>query len=90
MWEWDEAKRAANLEKHGLDFARVHDLDWRGGVTREDVRLAYGERPSITTAKPDGRLHVCVWPYQDGRPRVISLRKANPREGRQHDREKLH
>ncbi|KAF1049188.1 BrnT family toxin [Xylophilus sp.] len=23
-YEWDEAKRAANLEKHGLDFMRAY------------------------------------------------------------------
>ncbi len=23
---WDEAKRAANLRKHGLDFAQAHEV----------------------------------------------------------------
>ena len=26
-FEWDENKRRANLEKHGIDFSAVYDFD---------------------------------------------------------------
>jgi len=26
---WDEAKRIANLQKHGLDFGDVYFFDWK-------------------------------------------------------------
>ncbi len=29
IFEWDEAKRMANLAKHGLDFDRAREI-WRG------------------------------------------------------------
>ncbi len=53
-YEWDEAKRESNAQKHGIDFAAVKAFDWesalfersnRGGVVRYvaigyiDVRL---------------------------------------------------
>lgn len=90
MWDWDEGKRAVNLAKHGVDLAEVADLDWTGAVTREDRRSDYGERRFVTSAPLHGRLHVCIWCLRDSGPRVIRLRKANPRERARHDAEKLH
>lgn len=29
---WDEVKRVANLEKHGLDFMDVPNFDWAGAI----------------------------------------------------------
>jgi uncharacterized DUF497 family protein len=31
-YEWDEAKREANLARHGLDFALATDFDWSQAV----------------------------------------------------------
>lgn len=42
-YDWDEAKRAANLAERGIDFAAAYDFDWdnatvvpsdRGGEAR--------------------------------------------------------
>lgn len=80
MLEWDEEKRAANLTKHGVDFAVAERIDWAAALTAEDARAAYGERRLVTLADIDGRLHFCAWTYRGNRIRIISLRKANRRE----------
>lgn len=91
MWDWDEAKRRANLAKHGVDFAAIAWFDWETAVTREDTRSDYGERRFISTGRIRGGVHVCVWTGRGETMRVISLRKANARERARHDREeKLH
>ncbi|OZA12446.1 MAG: hypothetical protein B7Y02_07340 [Rhodobacterales bacterium 17-64-5] len=91
MWDWDEDKRQANRLKHGIDFAELEGFDWPNAVTREDTRSDYGERRFISTARLNGRLHVCVWTLRGGQPRIIGLRKANPRERERHaGEEKLH
>jgi uncharacterized DUF497 family protein len=41
--EWDEAKRRANLRKHGLDFADVVELFSRPMLVAPDTREDYGE-----------------------------------------------
>jgi hypothetical protein len=41
---WDEAKRAANLRKHGLDFVDAPEVFDGPTCTVEDSRLAYGEQ----------------------------------------------
>jgi len=38
--EWDEAKRRANLEKHGLGFDDARRLDWDSASYIEDKRFA--------------------------------------------------
>lgn len=40
---WDEAKRASNLAKHGLDFADVAHFDFDTALLDIDDREDYGE-----------------------------------------------
>jgi hypothetical protein len=68
MFPWDEAKRQANLRKHGIDFADA-ELTFRGfTLTAEDKREPYGERRFLTERGDDIR--------------IISIRKATKHEAR--------
>lgn len=78
MFEWDEAKRAGNIAKHGVDFADVARFDWEGAVASPDPRQA--EHRLIALGRIDGRLYVCVYAIRPNALRIISLRKANARE----------
>jgi uncharacterized DUF497 family protein len=40
---WDEAKRASNLAKHGLDFAESVHFDFDAALLDIDDREDYGE-----------------------------------------------
>ena len=44
MFAWDEAKRRANLKKHGIDFRDAEKIFRGFTLTAEDTREAYGER----------------------------------------------
>jgi uncharacterized DUF497 family protein len=48
MFLWDEAKRRANLRKHGIDFVDAERIFGGFTLTAEDVREAYGERRFLT------------------------------------------
>ena len=50
MNTWDDNKRAANLAKHGVDFAAVEGFDWETALTAVDDRRDYGEDRFITSA----------------------------------------
>ena len=52
---WDEAKRRANLRKHGFDFVDAEDVFPGVTCTYEDDRLAYGERRFVTLRKATKR-----------------------------------
>jgi uncharacterized DUF497 family protein len=82
--EWDEPKDAENRRKHGVSLAAAARLDWKRGLPGRDERRAYGEERRWIIAPLEGRLHVCVYTLRARRLRIISLRKANPRERRKH------
>ena len=77
---WSEAKRDANLAKHGFDFADVARV-FRGEVfTAEDTRFWYGEKRYLTF----GLLHqtpvsIVHTEYAE-ETRIISFRKSTRRE----------
>lgn len=80
MFEWDEDKRQANLTKHGVDFTAIAGFDWDTAIVRSDTRSNYGEERLVAYGMIGERLFFCAWTRRAGRVRIISLRKANPRE----------
>jgi hypothetical protein len=82
MPTWDERKRRGNLRRHGLDFAEA-DAIWEGfTITREDVRMDYGERRWVTFGRLRGQVVVLVHTERGDDDHYISFRKAEPYEAR--------
>lgn len=77
---WDEAKRRANLEKHGIDFAAADAFEWKSAIVVDDIRRAYGERRRIALGYIGASLHSLVYTRRAGMVRVISLRLASRKE----------
>ncbi|MBI5330305.1 MAG: BrnT family toxin [Betaproteobacteria bacterium] len=76
----DPAKDAANLAKHGVSLGLAARLEWETALMWPDARRAYGEARQCGIGYIGLRLFfVAFVDRADGR-RVISLRKANPRE----------
>jgi uncharacterized protein len=77
---FDPAKDAANLAKHGVSLTLAAQLEWDSAVVWTDARRTYGEPRQCGIGYIELRLFfVSFVDRADGR-RVISLRKANPRE----------
>ncbi len=79
-YEWDEAKRFANLGKHGIDFIDVPAVFDGDIVTVEDDRYDYGEQRFITFGLLQGRVIAVVHTEREDRIRIISARKATKYE----------
>jgi uncharacterized protein len=84
LFVWDEEKRAANLRKHGADFALVERFDFAGAVIITDDRRDYGETRYRAFGAVGKRLYALVFTRRGDRIRIISLRKANAREIRRY------
>ncbi len=41
---WDEPKRLANIEKHGLDFADIGEFAWESALFEESLAGDFGSR----------------------------------------------
>lgn len=86
MYEWDEAKREANLRKHGFDF---DDADT---VLENPNRISFAEsgrgetrwRDLAFVETVDSVLAV-VYTFRGYNVHIISFRKASRRERRVYD-----
>jgi uncharacterized DUF497 family protein len=81
-FSWNEAKRLANLEKHGIDFADAEKI-FRGlTFTAEDVRAAYGEPRFLTLGLLEDQVVSVAHTERGEDIRIISIRKATKHEAR--------
>lgn len=86
---WDTEKAAANILKHGgIEFSHAATvLDDPMAVTIEDIR--HGEQRFVTLGTDLlGRVLVVVYAYagdEDEEIRLISARKASPKERRSYE-----
>lgn len=77
----DPKKRAANLKKHGYDFADAPQvIESAATVTFEDRRFDYGEQRFITLGMLRGVVVAIATAETDEEVRVISMRKAERNE----------
>jgi uncharacterized DUF497 family protein len=81
-FEWDEAKRLANIRRHGIDFIDVTAVFDGDTVTVEDDRYDYGEQRFVTFGLLQGRVIAVVHTERGERTRIISARKATNYEQR--------
>jgi hypothetical protein len=81
-FEWDEAKRKANVRKHGLDFVDAQRVFTGVTVTTPDDREDYGEDRFVTVGLLMGIAVVIVHTERRDAIRVISMRRATQREER--------
>ena len=84
--EWDEAKRQKTLQTRGLDFADVDRIDWETAIVFDDDREDCSERRQVCPGLFHGQWVVAACTFRGDALRVISMRRANRRERRIHDR----
>ena len=77
---WDEAKRKANIAKHGLDVADVGKVFAGPMVLFEDDRNDYGEQRMIGIGLLDYLVVLIVHVESDESIHMISMRKADSDE----------
>ena len=82
-FEWDEAKRQTNLDKHNIDFADMSAFDWDTAIVADDNR--HDEPRWAATGYIGDRLCVAVYTIRNqDTVRLISLRNATPVERRRY------
>lgn len=81
QFEWDEDKRASNLEKHGIDFVDAQDLFDGRDVIEIDSRYEFESRKQ-RTGYINNRLVTAIWTDRNNTIRLISVRSARDVEKR--------
>jgi hypothetical protein len=86
VYEWDEAKREANLRKHGLDFDDA-DLVYENPNKITFAILGRGELRwlDIAMVELNGIVLALVYTLREYNIRIISFRRASRKERRSYD-----
>ena len=77
---WSDAKRAANIKTHGIDFVDAPRVFEGVTYTFEDDRFSYGEQRFVTLGLLAGVPVSVVHTETEHEIRIISFRKASKRE----------
>jgi uncharacterized DUF497 family protein len=77
---YDPEKSERNRRERGLPFDRAAAFDFQNALYAIDERRDYGETRFVALGLIGDRVHVLCFVETDDGIRVISLRKANPRE----------
>jgi hypothetical protein len=84
-WTWDPEKARSNRRKHGVSFAEaVIALEDPLALTVPD-RMRAEERLVTIGQDSEGKLIVVAWIPVDLSGRIVSARKATPREKRSYE-----
>ena len=86
-FDWDEAKRKANLRKHGIDFVGIEKVFEGTTITFADNRFDYGEDRFLTIGSLEGIVVAVAHTESDERIRIISVRRASRNEEENYFRE---
>jgi uncharacterized DUF497 family protein len=73
---WDEPKRLANLDKHGMDFADLNDRFFDTALVLD----AHGKRYRAIGVNIRGVISVIFAVYGKEAVSIISMRPANKKE----------
>ncbi len=80
QFDFDPAKDATNLSKHGLSLTDAAELSWDAALVWIDDRADYGEVRMVALAPIGDILFFVAFVDRDPVRRIISLRRANRRE----------
>jgi uncharacterized DUF497 family protein len=84
VFEWDAAKNAANLEKHGIDFEDAIGIFDGSVLERTDDRRDYGEQRIVAFGVVDDRELAVVYTIRGTHRRIISARRADRNERKEY------
>ena len=80
QFEWDAAKAAANLRKHGVDFEDALRIFAGRILIETDRRRDYGEDRFIALGAVEGQVLKVVFTRRGSALRLISAWKAGQRD----------
>ncbi|MGL5034417.1 MAG: BrnT family toxin [Microcystaceae cyanobacterium] len=85
QFEWDENKNRQNQQKHGISFEEAKEIFLGIVFTSIDRRFNYNEIREISIGTLDRFVIVTVvHTERNGKIRLISARKATPKERKQY------
>jgi uncharacterized protein (DUF4415 family) len=77
---FDPAKEIKNIRRHGVSLTMANRFDWRRELIQA-AKFVGGEQRLKILATAGNRVYAGIFIVRNGRPHMISLRPASPRNG---------
>lgn len=82
-FEWDPAKAASNLRKHGVPFVKASEVFKDAGrLDRQDAQCDFSEERWLVIGRVEETILFVVYTLRGERIRLISARRATRNEQR--------
>ena len=88
-YEWDEAKRLANLKKHGVDFEDIDEFDWPNSIEWIDGSEDYAEERILALGPFRGRIYSVAYTERRGKPASLASEKPLEEKSRAMKKKKI-
>lgn len=88
MIEFDPAKDAANIAKHGVSLTLAEEFDFSSAPVVVDARRDYGEERRNAFGLIRGHIYCVTFTLRGSNMRIISVRRVRAKEVRRWLREK--
>jgi uncharacterized DUF497 family protein len=85
--EFDPAKNAMNIKKHGLSLALAAEMEWDEALIERDNRFHYDEIRFNAIVPLENRLYFVTFAERGETVRLISLRHATNTERKSYAKE---
>jgi len=88
IFEWDKEKSRSNFKKHGIDFETARKI-WFD-ENRIEIEAPYPiEKRWIVIGAIEGKVWAAIYTIRDGALRIISVRRARPKEKKLYEKKTL-
>ena len=84
MYDWDERKRRANIQKHRVDFALVVEIFEGDYVEIQDIHGPFKEPRYRALGTFEGQTYVVVYTWREETRRIISAWRVGERGKRRY------
>jgi hypothetical protein len=85
-FEWDEAKAATNVRKHGVSFEDAVNFEFDTAIECIDDEASHDEERHRAFGFIGMKLHVMIYALRGSAIRVIPLRRATIQEKRAYEK----
>ncbi|BAK45129.1 BrnT family toxin [Eggerthella sp. YY7918] len=83
-FEYDPAKSAGNLIKHGIDFEKAQEL-WNSKTIELESKAYVSEHRTLVLGKIEGKHWTAIVTERGDATRIISVRRSRQKEARYYD-----
>jgi len=84
---WDPGKAKTNFQKHRIRFSDAEFVFYDPMALEIEEQLVNGEQRFVSVGSDSiGRILVVVYAYREDKIRIISARKATPRERKAYEK----